>query len=323
MSQRPTDSQLDKATGTCPICQVSSIRLTRAGLLYNHGPRGSQCPGVGSKPLGVGSGSILLAPITAFSQTQSASPNLATPNNHSTPTTSSNTGPSPLLSLLKALPPMIKWIPRSARPHCSSLLTKIITNVVSRPNLVLNWEYLLLFGRIILSRPSQGGSRRNLTNILVTRCRDLREFIDKGETVNVVDTPQGPVRHGLSKDGHGQVKDGSGLGRAVSLRLEDGNFKGAVRLITSDEVLAKASKETLDALHDKHPSTPLDRRPAPPIDLSIASLTFVEAVVRKAIFSFPPGSSGGPDGLSPQHLKDLITCEGINWRPAECNYIPD
>jgi len=30
--------------------------------------------------------------------------------------------------------------------------------------------------------------------------------------------------------------------------------------------------------------------------------------VRKAVLSFPAGSSGGPDGLRPQHLKDLIQC---------------
>ena len=33
-----------------------------------------------------------------------------------------------------------------------------------------------------------------------------------------------------------------------------------------------------------------------------------EAEVAKTIKSFPPGSSGGPDGLRPQHLLDLIKC---------------
>ena len=34
-----------------------------------------------------------------------------------------------------------------------------------------------------------------------------------------------------------------------------------------------------------------------------------EIDVRKAIMSFPAGSSAGPDGLRPQHLKDLINCQ--------------
>ena len=33
-----------------------------------------------------------------------------------------------------------------------------------------------------------------------------------------------------------------------------------------------------------------------------------EAGVRKVVMSFPAGSSGGPDGIRPQHLKDLVCC---------------
>ena len=39
-------------------------------------------------------------------------------------------------------------------------------------------------------------------------------------------------------------------------------------------------------------------------------MVFLEAAVRKAIFSFPPGSSGGMDGLTPQHIKDMVASEG-------------
>jgi len=34
------------------------------------------------------------------------------------------------------------------------------------------------------------------------------------------------------------------------------------------------------------------------------ALTVSEEDVRRAVFSFPAGSSGGPDGMRPQHLKD-------------------
>ena len=36
------------------------------------------------------------------------------------------------------------------------------------------------------------------------------------------------------------------------------------------------------------------------------------SAVRRAILSFPPGSSGGIDGLTPQHLRDMIAVEGQN-----------
>jgi len=37
-------------------------------------------------------------------------------------------------------------------------------------------------------------------------------------------------------------------------------------------------------------------------------LSVDESDVRKAVLSFPAGSSGGHDGLRPQHLKDLVQC---------------
>jgi len=40
--------------------------------------------------------------------------------------------------------------------------------------------------------------------------------------------------------------------------------------------------------------------------------------VRRAVFSFPAGSSGGPGGMRPQHLKDLLSCRdsGSDLLPA-------
>jgi len=34
-----------------------------------------------------------------------------------------------------------------------------------------------------------------------------------------------------------------------------------------------------------------------------------EDEVRRAVLSFPPGSAGGPDGLRPQHIRDMLTCQ--------------
>jgi len=33
-----------------------------------------------------------------------------------------------------------------------------------------------------------------------------------------------------------------------------------------------------------------------------------EATIRQMVLSFPAGSSGGPDGLRSQHIRDLIMC---------------
>lgn len=96
----------------------------------------------------------------------------------------------------------------------------------------------------------------------------------------------------------------------MSAKLEEGNYKGAVRLVCSDETHAPASPATLLALRTKHPTAPADRRvvsgPSPPV----SSTKFDESSVRSATLSFPAGSSAGPDGLTPQHLRDLIMIEG-------------
>lgn len=87
-------------------------------------------------------------------------------------------------------------------------------------------------------------------------------------------------------------------------RLEDGDVKGAVRLLCSDDKLAVVDATTLDELSHLHPSAPADRRPAP--TCSSPPLQVCPLATKSAIQSFPNGSAGGPDGLRPQHLKDLL-----------------
>jgi hypothetical protein len=94
------------------------------------------------------------------------------------------------------------------------------------------------------------------------------------------------------------------------VKLEEGNYRGAVRLLTSEDGWATNCSETLTLLQSKHPSTPSDRRAPPPSDPLLSHAPFTQDQVRGAILSFPPGSASGPDGLSPQHLKDMIRAEG-------------
>ena len=105
------------------------------------------------------------------------------------------------------------------------------------------------------------------------------------------------------------------LGRRVSSKLEEGDLKGAVRLACSEDRLANFSDDTFTALQSKHPAPHPDSSiPSPPMT---ASNHFVveEAAVARAMKSFPNGSSGGPDKLRPQHLKDMIQGFGEEVSP--------
>jgi hypothetical protein len=95
------------------------------------------------------------------------------------------------------------------------------------------------------------------------------------------------------------------LARVVEGKLADGDVRGAIRILCSDDILAPRNIKTLTALQDKHPKArSFDSTPFQAPTLQITSVTAKE--VMQSVHSFPSGSSGGLDGLRPQHLKDLL-----------------
>ena len=85
-----------------------------------------------------------------------------------------------------------------------------------------------------------------------------------------------------------------------------------MRIHSSEESLAPPDDATFAAILDKHP--PLHPNSAiPPLqeDLLPHPISVTAKDVVKVIRSFPNGSAGGPDGLKPQHLKDMI-CPSVN-----------
>jgi len=94
----------------------------------------------------------------------------------------------------------------------------------------------------------------------------------------------------------------------VSMKLEEGNFKAAVRLICSEDRPAPCLADTLAALTLKHPPPATDKRPAtvPSSSSQLNALQVSDVHVSKAIRFFPAGSAGGPDGITPQHIKNLM-----------------
>jgi len=97
------------------------------------------------------------------------------------------------------------------------------------------------------------------------------------------------------------------LSQAVAAKLEDGNVMAAIRLLVSDDTAAAPSVESLAKLKEKHPVSPLK---APVLATSQQShcLLVAESEVRSAVLSFTAGSAGGPDGLRPQHIRDMLLC---------------
>jgi len=84
-------------------------------------------------------------------------------------------------------------------------------------------------------------------------------------------------------------------------------MKAAIRIMSSEEKPATNEEATYVKLLARHPAPPADRLPAPD-PAGTTALQVTEEQVMSAIRTFPAGSAGGPDGIRPQHILDLVNC---------------
>ena len=98
------------------------------------------------------------------------------------------------------------------------------------------------------------------------------------------------------------------LAHRVATKIEEGDFRGAIRLASSDDTLADFNEDTFSALQAKHPLPHPNSQipPAPAVPSFPEDFEISQQDIARAIRSFPCGSAGGPDRLRPQHLKDLV-----------------
>ena len=99
--------------------------------------------------------------------------------------------------------------------------------------------------------------------------------------------------------------------KLVCNKIEEGNIRSATRLLVDDVSVASPSKDTLNQLIKKHPPEQNNfnyhAQDYPPFFVSTEDIS-------EALQSFPNGSSGSVDSLTPQHLKDMFlnVPEGVN-----------
>ena len=300
MSQNwPLSQQINKSSGTCSVCFATRQVHINGGTIHKHGPRHDPCPGSNRPPL------------QARSQTQAPAdqPVSTASANHATPNDVTGSADSSVYTAVpdhcrrfsaiwspadNALGP-IKHIPKSARGSCASHLSSVLRKVVSNSDSIANWLELFNWSSAVLQPPKRGGRRHNLASVIKRRISSYSSGHIDSDQAN-------PTR--FSQDKKSQK---STLGQAISAKLEDGNVRSAIRLLMSDDSPAAPSPESLKALRDKHP-----RASSNLSDLAAARseqcVSVDESEVRRAILSFPAGSAGGPDGLRPQHIRDMLMC---------------
>ena len=164
--------------------------------------------------------------------------------------------------------------------NCAKVYCKVLNQLVKNPEDRKSWRALA----------SNRGGRKN--NSLATVVNKKIANFEKGivEKVKTV----GPKKK--------KFKPPS-MANLVASKMAAADVKGAVRIASSDDSVLKPSPEIKKKLEEKHPKPPEDTN-MPPFN-PLPGVVCDRRSVLEGIRSFPPGSSGGPDGLKPQILKDL------------------
>ena len=124
-------------------------------------------------------------------------------------------------------------------------LADMLRRVARQPELEDNRWTLLNWSTIILRMPKRGGKRRNMTNSVRDRIADFASATYRLLTV---------VSHTNSRGA------AVSLAQIVSAKLEEGNVRAALRLLSSDDTVAVQSGDISRAYRSKHPpaSQPID-----------------------------------------------------------------
>ena len=278
----PADS-ITQMRAKCGVC-LRCMPLRRDGAIRVHGPVSHRCPGSGNLPLS-----------NLHSQSSAVPIDIPCPtSNQSNSTSSTSSTDSDAGIWLQPCGRILKRVPRGSRELAANKLADILTDV-TLCNDVKAWKRLLEFPRKCLRVPKRGGHRWSLVrqvNALLSEECDHRD-----SSINV------------SFASRNLGCDLQSLASRVSAKLDEGNFKSAVRLVCSEDSLAEVNDATIAALRAKHPEPhPETCLPLPPDNLEMErALSVREGDVVHAICSFPKGSAGGLDGLRPQHLLDLTS----------------
>ncbi len=113
------------------------------------------------------------------------------------------------------------------------------------------WNRLFLFTPTCLRQPRRGKYSESLASLVKRQLQDV--------LAPSAPSPSSRQRKKATK----RPDPEESLARRVSAKIEEGDFRGAIRLASSDDTLAEASDETYNALCAKHPASHPDSQIPP------------------------------------------------------------
>ena len=297
-----TNSQASSNKGTCPVCKIANICLiAKSGTLRKHGHSGnnSACPGSYGPPKHF----VPASDVDSQRDPEQRPFQHNVDDDHSAVSVQEDFNNFIIrLSSGSSSSPILKWIPKGARVAASTLLSKLIQAILDAPDDIKGWKRFLGFASACFAKPSRGGKSRNLTKSVLRQIASYStETVLVHEQQEVTESNRkernsGAFNHPVDVD--------SAIAKRAAAKLEEGNVKGAIRLLCSNNTIASPNLDSFTKLSALHPPVPEDRRVVASTDCIPLSASCDD--IRKAVQSFPNGSAGSFDGLRPQHLKDLL-----------------
>jgi len=244
----PLSQEANKPSGTCSCCIATRQLHLKDKTVHLHGPRMNRCPGSLKPPLSQPPSN----PPLAIQQSQPVIHSTTSINTPLLPSTQQTSNTSSLTHP-KVDYPIIKHIPKSARPACGAALSSLLHRIAQSPDDLTAWSSLFHFSGNTLSKPPRGGKKHNLASVIKKRADDALHNVIGGSTISsppiLVNLPP-PLR---------KSDDARSLATRISAKIEDGNVRAAVRIICSEDSEAVADQDPLLKLEDKHPSAPINR----------------------------------------------------------------
>ena len=180
---------------------------------------------------------------------------------------------------------ILQRIPLASRHQAGKSFVGVMTDMVQRNDTEA-------FGQLLrwpscLGKPKRAGRKSSSLATIVNR--QIKEWKSNPVT-------QQPLR-----------KKPQDIKKLVTHKIESFDIRGAVRILSSRETVLPYSEEVKNKLAEKHPHPHHSTSMPPPPESSSPSFLVTKEEVKEAIRSFKNGSAGGPDGLCPQHLKDMTS----------------
>src|SRR5215469_3210912 len=176
----------NKPKGICSVCfQTHQLHLKDRTLLV-HGPRSAPCSGSNKPPLFSARSHQNLPACTSSNSSPplgNSGPSNAVPPLIAQELSSVDTNSSSFLVSDNSthveithpvtIPPLIKHIPKAARPACCSALGNILRKIINDPNDIKEWNNLHSFVPSVLYNPPKVGAKSNLTSLIKNRINSM------------------------------------------------------------------------------------------------------------------------------------------------------